>query len=263
MRLRILALAAVGALALGGCSAIGAAQGGQLEGVTWRLSTYVADGASVTVPAAVGATATFADGQVSGSNGCNSFNGPYTASGSSLTVGPLASTLMACGPAQSAIESAFMSAFQDAGSYTATDTQLTIYDTSGAQVLVFEPQAAISLVGTPWDVVNYNNGKQATVGLEADSTITLAFGADGNVSGNATCNTYNGTYTADGDAVTVGPLATTRMACASDKLNAQEAQSLAALQNSATYDITNGTLTIRDAGGASQVIATQLALQAP
>lgn len=259
MRLRILALAAVGALALAGCSAIGAAQGGQLEGVTWRLSTYVADGASVTVPAAVGATATFADGQVSGSNGCNSFNGPYTASGSSLTVGPLASTLMACGPAQSAIESAFMSAFQDAGSYTATDTQLTIYDTSGAQVLVFEPQAAISLVGTPWDVVNYNNGKQATVGLEADSTITLAFGADGNVSGNATCNTYNGTYTADGDAVTVGPLATTRMACASDKLNAQEAQYLAALQNSATYDITNGMLTIRDAGGASQVIAKPLA----
>ena len=259
MRLRFLALATVGAVALAGCSAIGAAQGGKLEGVTWRLSTYVADSASVTVPAAVGATATFADGQVSGSNGCNNYSGPYTASGSSLTVGPLASTMMACGPAQSAIESAFMSAFQDAGSYTATDTQLTIYDTSGAQVLVFEPQAAISLVGTPWNVVNYNNGKQATVGLVADSTITLAFGADGNVSGNATCNTYNGGYTIEGDAVTVGPLATTRMACESEELNAQEALYLAALQNSATYDITNGMLTIRDAGGASQVIAKPLA----
>jgi heat shock protein HslJ len=263
MRLRILALAAVGALALAGCGAIGAAQGGQLEGVTWRLSTYVSDGKSVTVPAAVGATATFANGRVSGSNGCNSYSGPYTASGSTLKVGPLASTMMACGPAQSAIESAFMTAFQDAGSYTATDVQLTIYDTSGAQVLVFEPQAALSLVGTPWNVVNYNNGKQATVSLALDSTITLEFGAEGTVTGNATCNTYNGSYKTDGDSVTVGPLATTRMACASEELNTQEQQYLAALQNAATYDITNGTLTIRDAAGASQVIATPLAVQAP
>jgi heat shock protein HslJ len=263
MRLRFLALAAVGAVAFAGCSAIGAAQGGQLEGVTWRLSRYTSGGTSVTVPAAIGATATFASGVVSGSNGCNSYSGPYTASGSTLKVGPLMSTLMACGPAQSAVESAFMSAFQAAGSYTATSTQLTIYDTSGAQVLVFEPQATISLVGTPWNVVNYNDGKTATVGLAADSTITLEFTAEGTVTGNATCNTYNGSFTTDGDSLTVGPLATTRMACASDELNAQEALYLAALQNSATYDISNGTLTIRDAGGASQVIATPMAVQAP
>ena len=263
MRLRILALAATGALAITGCNAIGAAQGGQLEGVTWRLATYVSAGTSVSVPAAVGATATFAGGQVSGSNGCNSYGGPYVASGSTLTVGPLASTLMGCGPVQSAIESAFMSAFQDAGSYTATNTELTVYDTSGAQTLVFSPQAAISLVGTPWNVVSYNNGNEATVSLIADSTITLQFAAEGNLTGNATCNDYNGSYTTDGDAVSVGPLATTRMACQSDELNAQETQYLAALQNAATYDITNGTLTIRDAGGASQVIATPLALNAP
>ena len=263
MRRTIIALATLGAVSLSGCNAIGAAQGGQLEGVTWRLSTYVADGAPVPVPAAVGATATFAGGQVSGSNGCNSYSGPYVASGSTLTVGPLASTLMACGPAQSAVESAFMTAFQASGSYTATNDQLTIYDTSGAQTLVFTAEAAMSLVGAPWNVVSYNNGKQATVSLVADSTITLQVGAEGSVTGNATCNTYNGSFTTDGESLTVGPLATTRMACASDALNAQEAQYLVALQSSATYDITNGTLTIRDAGGASQVIATPLALQLP
>jgi heat shock protein HslJ len=263
MRLRILALAAIGTVAITGCDALGAAQGGQLEGVTWRLATYASDGASVSVPAAVGATATFAGGQVSGSNGCNSYSGPYVASGSTLTVGPLASTLMGCGPVQSAIESAFMRAFQDAGSYTATNTELIIYDTSGAQTLVFSPQAAISLVGTPWDVVSYNNGNEATVSLVAGSTITLQFGAEGNLSGNATCNDYNGSYTTDGDAVSVGPLGTTRMACQSDELNAQEAQYLAALQNAATFEIINGTLTVRDAGGASQVIAAPLALDTP
>lgn len=265
MRLRFLALTTVGALAVVGCSAIGAAQGGQLEGVTWRLSTYLADGKPVEVPAAIGATATFAGGQVSGSNGCNSYGGPYVASGSSLTVGPLASTMMACGPVQSAIESAFMTGFQAAGSYTATEAQLTIYDTTGAQTLVFEPQTAITLVGTPWTVTQYNNGKQATVSPVLDSTITLEFGADGTVSGNATCNTYNGSYATDGDKLTIGPLATTRMACASDELNAQEMQYLAALQNAATFEISNGTLTIRDDADppANQVFATPLAVQAP
>ena len=263
MRFKILALGAVAALSLAGCDALGAAQGGQLEGVTWQLATYVTDDAPVSVPAEVAATATFASGQVSGTNGCNSYSGPYQASGSTLSVGPLMSTLMGCGPVQSAIETAFMSAFQDAASYTATSTQLTIFDASGAETLVFTPQAAVTLVGTPWNVVNYNNGKEATVSLVADSTITLQFAAEGTVSGNAGCNQYNGSFTTEGDALTVGPLATTRMACLSEDLNAQETQYLAALQNSATYDISNGTLTIRDAGGASQVIATPMAPQAP
>jgi len=263
MRLRILALASLGALTIAGCDAIGSAQGGQLEGVTWRLSSYVSGGTSVAVPAAVGATATFAGGQVSGSNGCNNYSGAYAASGSRLTIGPLASTLMACGPAQSTVESAFMSALQAAGSYTASDTRLTIYDASGALTLVFEPQAALSLVGTPWNVVNVNNGNQGVVSLVGGSTISLQFGAEGTVSGNATCNTYNGSFTSGEGTLTVGPLATTRMACQSDELNAQEAQYLAALQNSATYDISNGSLTIRDGGGATQVIATLLVLSQP
>ncbi|MET1232920.1 MAG: META domain-containing protein [Candidatus Limnocylindrales bacterium] len=261
MRRRILALAAVSLVAISGCNAIGAAQGGQLDGLAWQLSTYLAGGAAVPVPDEVAATATFAEGQVSGSNGCNGYSGPYVASGSTLTIGPLASTLMGCGPVQSALETTFMTLFQQTGSYTATSTELSLYDTSGAKTMTFTPQAAVTLESTPWNVVSYNNGNEATVSLVIDSTITLLFGSDGTVSGNATCNSYNGTFTADAAILKVGPLATTRMACVSDELNAQEAQYLAALQSAATYDITNGTLTIRDADGASQVIATPLAAQ--
>lgn len=256
-----LSLTALAAWALAGCSLIGAAQGGSLEGVTWRLASYVADGSTVTVPAGVAATATFANGQVSGHNGCNTYSGPYQASGSSLTIGPLASTLMACGPIQSEVESAFMTQLQAAGSYSATATELIIFDASGAKTLMFTAQPAATLAGSAWNVTGYNNGKEAVVSVAADSTITLIFGADGTVSGNASCNSYNGSYQTDGDALTIGPLATTRMACASDELNAQEAQYLAALQASATYDISNDQLTIRDAGGAMQVTAAPLAVQ--
>lgn len=265
MRSKILALAAVGALTIAGCGAIGAAQGGQLEGVTWQLSTYLVDGNAVAVPEQVAATATFANGQVSGNNGCNSYNGPYTASGSALTIGPLVSTLIGCGPVQSALETAFMTQLQATGSYTASDAGLTIFDASGAKTMTFAAQSAVTLEGSAWNVTSYNNGNQATVSPAVDSAITLVFGADGSVSGNATCNTYNGPFTVDGDALTVGPLATTRMACASDELNAQEAQYLAALQNAATWEIINGSLWIRDADDppANQVIAEPLAVPAP
>ena len=264
MRLRLLAIVTAGTFAMTGCSVLGSAQGGQLEGVTWRLTTYRADGGSVEVPDALTATATFAGGTVSDSNGCNSYSGPYQASGSSLSIGPLASTLMACGPIQSTLESAFMTLLQDAGSYTASDSLLTIYDQSGAQTLVFESAPAVTLAGIPWDVTGYNNGREAVRSLVVDSTISLQFEAEGAVTGNATCNTYNGSYSSDdAGSLTVGPLATTRMACLSEELNQQEAEYLAALQQAATYEISNGTLTIRDAAGATQVTAVPLVLGAP
>jgi heat shock protein HslJ len=261
----MLAIVTAGVLAATGCSALGTAQGGQLEGLTWRLTSYLAgDGSTVEVPDAISATATFAAGTVSGTNGCNSYNGPYQASGSSLSVGPLISTLIGCGPAQSAVETAFMTLLQAAGSYTASDSLLTIYDQSGAQTMVFESMPALTLVGTPWEVTGYNNGREAVRSPVVDSFITLQFQAESVVTGNATCNTYNGTFTSDdAGTVTVGPLATTRMACASDELNQQEAEYLAALQNAATYDITNGMLTIRDADGATQVVAVPAAVEAP
>jgi heat shock protein HslJ len=86
---------------------------------------------------------------------------------------------------------------------------------------------------------------------------TAVFGTDGSVSGNATCNTFNGTYTIDGHRITVGPLATTRMACATDELNAQEAAYLAALQGAAIYQIRGTSLELRDASGATAVTYSQ------
>jgi heat shock protein HslJ len=103
----------------------------------------------------------------------------------------------------------------------------------------------------------YNNGKEAVVGMIADSKVTLNFGADGQVSGNAGCNNYSGGYETSGDQLKVGPLASTMMAC--DKpagVMEQEQLYLAALQNAAIYEISGDTLTIRDTGGATQVLAT-------
>ncbi len=49
----------------------------------------------------VTSTIRFEAERVNGTDGCNQFSGPYKRDGSKLTLGPLASTQMACiGPAQ-------------------------------------------------------------------------------------------------------------------------------------------------------------------
>ena len=70
-----------------------------IDGTSWVV---VPDSVGVDVPDGVEVTIDFADGQVSGSSGCNRFTGTYTIDGDTLTFGPLASTKMACeGPVQS------------------------------------------------------------------------------------------------------------------------------------------------------------------
>jgi heat shock protein HslJ len=134
---------------------------------------------------------------------------------------------------------------------------LTIRDASGAMQVVAKANTPAGVSGTSWKVMNYNNGKQAVVGLLTGTEITLKFGADDQVSGKSGCNTYSGGYKTSGDQLKVGPLASTMMACESPAgVMEQEQQYLAALQNAATYDIAGSTLTIRDAGGAMQVVAT-------
>jgi heat shock protein HslJ len=101
--------------------------------------------------------------------------------------------------------------------------------------LVYKAQSQ-DLGGTSWDVIGYNNGKQAVTSVLAGTTLTADFGKDGKLSGNSGCNTYNGTYTTTGNQIKIGPLATTRMACPQEIMD-QETQYLAALQSADKYRI--------------------------
>jgi hypothetical protein len=73
----------------------------QLVGIEWRLAHHRGpDGDLVAVPADVLATAVFVDGRVAGTTGCNRYDATYVADGPALSVGPLATTMMACEPAR-------------------------------------------------------------------------------------------------------------------------------------------------------------------
>jgi hypothetical protein len=83
------------------------------------------------------------------------------------------------------------------------------------------------------------------------SEITAEF-ANGQVSGSAGCNTYQGTYrstkAAGENTIEIGPLATTRMMCDAPLME-QEGLYLGALQSAAEYAIEGFALTIRYPGG--------------
>lgn len=110
------------------------AQGGSgpsLAGSSWRLVELNGQPGVGTEPL----TLSFgADGQVSGYGGCNQFSGPYTQSGSSLTIGPLASTKRACvDPALNTQETAYFQALQSTTRYSIDGRELVLY--SGDQVV--------------------------------------------------------------------------------------------------------------------------------
>ena len=67
------------------------------------------------------------DGEVFGDAGCNRFTGGYTTNGDSITIGPLASTLMMCQENIMNAEATFLVRIQAAVGYQAKAKVLRIY----------------------------------------------------------------------------------------------------------------------------------------
>jgi heat shock protein HslJ len=210
-----------------------------LEGPTWRLAQISGAGpaglASLTRPV----TVQFEGGQARGFSGCNNFSGGYQRKGDRLQLGQLASTMMACPEPAMAVENAFQAAFAGTLQYTVDGDRLTLSAASGGS-LSFTREAPPQLDGSSWEVTGYNNNRQAVVGVIGDPAITLTFGAE-EVSGSAGCNRFWASYTTDGDSISFGPTATTRMAC-DEPLMTQEREFLAALASAVTWRIDGNVL---------------------
>lgn len=85
-----------------------------------------------------------------------------------------------------------------------------------------------------WIAEDINHG-----GVIGNSRLTLAFGADGKVSGSDHCSRFNGTYTAGGSKLTISPLASTRRACLGEALPGQARKCLGALVGEPAWSFTS------------------------
>jgi len=222
-----------------------------LSGTSWNLSSASIDGDDVTA-IGVPTLAFAADGTLSGSTGCNRFNGTYTQDGDDLTISVGGVTLVACvDPAATAQEAAILAHLAEVATFSSGD-QLVLKNSDDDVLLTYDP-GLTSVEGTSWTARGVNNGTGGVESSLVSETITADFGADGALSGFSGCNTYNGTYqTSDDGSMTITDVATTRKACDEAAMTV-EGQYLAALGQVATFVIDGDSLNLRDASGATQV----------
>jgi heat shock protein HslJ len=126
------------ALSLAACSQADPASGDPLDGTSWELTAYRK---TSPIPGTT-LTATFEEGRVHGSAGCNSYSGSYQISDDAITVSELAITEMACMEPEGVMEqeTTFVEFLTGAQTFRLAEEQLQIVTSDGHEMLTFIPQ---------------------------------------------------------------------------------------------------------------------------
>ncbi len=107
-----------------------------LEGTSWKLES--SSNRSLQ-PTAFNITAQFTDGTVAGHSAVNNYKGSYTASDNgTLSIGPVAGTLMAGEEPAMNAEQIYLQLLQEAHQYRIESQQLTLSSESGRELLVYQ-----------------------------------------------------------------------------------------------------------------------------
>lgn len=109
-------------------------------------------------------------------------------------------------------------------------------------------EASAQLAGTSWVLESMGDQQAAD-----DTSATLQFSEDGEVSGSGGCNNYSGEFTTDGETLKVGELAVTLMAC-EGPVGDQESAFLSALAETQRFAIDEDALTLSDEDGADLLV---------
>jgi heat shock protein HslJ len=250
----VLMMAVGSALAVGvpGASAGSGETVSPIEGPMWVLDQK-ASNLEVIAPEYV-VTATFDNGKLTGSSGCNRYNTTYTVRGTLLRVSPnISSTLIACNQDASNVESSYIARLPTARSFSVNGSRLIIRTSTKGADLIYRVLSARALRGD-WLVTSYFR-PGAVVSVTAGTTITASFtGKD--ISGNAGCNDYSGPYKTDDTKIRIGPVTSTLRACASAALTQQESEYLAALDTVRAFGVdANGVTFFRADSGIAVTMA--------
>ena len=107
-----------------------------LEGASWVLTQYIAaDGTQQIID--IGVNAKFDGSNVSGSSGCNTYHGSYTATGNKISFGQLASTQMACPGDVMAVETQYLKLLSEAATYEISGVSMSMSNAGGTPTLQF------------------------------------------------------------------------------------------------------------------------------
>ena len=111
---------------------------------------------------------------------------------------------------------------------------------SAAPVPSTQPAGADPLDGSKWSLQSYGPAGQPK---QAAGQATAEFAA-GKISGNSTCNSFSGSYTAGGADLKIADMISTMMACADQALMQQESDYVNALGAARSFALAGDQLTI-------------------
>lgn len=253
MIMKTLALLAILALTAAACSS-GSSTSDTLVG-QWDV-TAIADSSGDLAPPVEGTTLTanITDTDINGSSGCNNYMGAAAIDGSSVSLGPMAGTLMAC--AETDVmdqEQVYLALLQTVDSWEGTSegVDLKADDVTVIQLVVTDT----SLAGSSWNVIALNNQTGGVQSVLIDSDPTLIFDEDLGVSGSTGCNNFFGIYSTDGGAIEFSGLGATEMYC--ETTAEQEVWMMTALADATTYSVNSQTLELFDDSGSRLLTANR------
>ncbi|MDD5391893.1 MAG: META domain-containing protein [Thiothrix sp.] len=211
------------------------------------------------------ATLAFNGDNVSGSDGCNSFNGIYTQTGkpNSLRIptDKMMSTMMACIDNVDKLSRQYTQILNQTATYQLNGNSLTLKDARGRKLASFTKPVS-TLPGTSWQVRDYNNGREAIVGNANTPNMNVTFAKDGRVTGNGGCNGFFATYThnPNDNSIKISQIGATKMFChRPEGVMQDEADFLKALASAKTFRRSGSTLELFNQQG---ILAVGLGLKA-
>ena len=229
----------------------------ELPGSTWDVHSYNNGTGGVT--SVINGTAlniSFDDETAAGLAGCNNYTGSYEVDGEKISFGPQATTRKLCSNPEGIMEqeSEYLTALQGAARYEIQGDRMDMYFEDGARAATFYLSKPVELPGTSWNVHSYNNGRGGVTTLIIDTELNVNF-EDTAVAGLAGCNNYNGSYQVEGQAISIGPLATTRKFCSDPEgVMEQENEFLAALQGAVRFEVQGDQMDMYFEDGARAVV---------
>lgn len=231
------------------------APGGVATGVEGPEWVFDAADSSIDVPDDATITLGVADGLVSGMAACNTYRGSFEVDGTTVTVGQLVSTERGCEQPLMDAEAAYTSALQSVETAEVTDTTLVLTGPESTRLSFTALDREEALIGT-WDVIQLAT-TDAVTGVLDGTEPTVEFLDDGTLSANTGCNNGGSSWELDGAQLTIGPIASTQMACEDPAgIMDQEADLFAALEASKQIDITGDTLMLLREDGTITLVAT-------
>lgn len=204
------------------------------------------------------------DGSVAGSSGCNRLTGSYAIEGGhSLSFGPLATTRRACPPPLMALESLVLAQLEAVeGVYVRDGETLELYGPDETLLLTYRRSGDV--VAGPqvgeWRLSSFGDAALAgasgeaedaakALGVDEDTSPTLALEPAGRAAGFGGCNRFTGTYETDGETrISFGPAAATMKACAGPGM-AIESLFLGALPSVRAMSVQGDALALENGAG--------------